>query len=226
MTMIRSNLQTVRARMEAACIAAGRDVQEVTLVAVSKTRTANEIEEAAHEGQVDFGENYVQEAVAKIEQLRARPLVWHCIGPVQSNKSRVVAENFDWIHTVDRLKLAQRLSEQRPSAMGDLQVCIQVNADGGANKSGVAPGEVLDLAKEISALPGLRLRGLMSIPEPQPDFESQKRIHMLVSALFSELKSEGFSLDTLSMGMSDDLEAAIHAGSTMVRIGTAVFGSR
>ena len=179
-----------------------------------------------------LGENYIQEAVEKISQLRDEaqaddPLLeWHCIGPVQSNKTRVVAAHFDWVHTLDRLKIAERLSAQRPPALPPLQVCIQVNVDGGANKSGVAPEEALALAQQVSALPGLCLRGLMVIPEPAPDFEANYALFMKAKALFDALNRAGLELDTLSMGMSADLEAAIHAGSTLVRVGTAIFGGR
>jgi PLP dependent protein len=164
--------------------------------------------------------------VEKIELLRALPLEWHCIGPIQSNKTRLVAAHFDWAHTVDRLKVAQRLSEQRPEGMPPLQVCIQVNIDGGPNKSGVAPAEVEALAREVARLPRLKLRGLMTIPEPAPDFAAQKAVHLKGKALFDELRDAGLAIDTLSMGMTADLEAAIAAGSTMVRVGTAIFGER
>jgi len=170
MTMIADNLQTVRARIEAACGAAGRDPREVRLLAVSKT-FGPEVVRAAHAaGQTDFGENYLQEAVEKMALLGSLPLVWHCIGPIQTNKTRLVATHFDWAHTVDRLKIAQRLSDQRPAHLAPLQVCLQVNIDGGPTKSGVPPDEALALAKEVTSLPRLVLRGLMTIPEPAPDF--------------------------------------------------------
>lgn len=226
MTIIEHNLETVRARMAAACRAAGRDVDQVTLLAVSKTFGPESVEEAWTAGQTAFGENYIQEAVQKITQLRHLPLQWHCIGPIQSNKTRLVAEHFDWVHTVDRLKVAQRLSEQRPPGLVPLQVCIQVNVDGGPTKSGVLPQEALALAQQVAALPGLRLRGLMSIPEPAPDFVAACAVFSRVKAIFDALNAEGLALDTLSMGMSADMEAAIHAGSTMVRVGTAIFGGR
>jgi hypothetical protein len=185
---------------------------------------------AAECGQRAFGENYLQEAVEKMAQLAedadAPPLEWHCIGPIQSNKTRLVAEHFNWAHTVDRLKTAQRLSQQRPAHLAPLNVCIQVNIDGGANKAGVMPEETLALAREIAALPGLALRGLMTIPEPAPDFESQRAVHLRARALFDQLRAQGLPMDTLSMGMTSDLEAAIAAGSTMVRVGTAIFGGR
>jgi pyridoxal phosphate enzyme (YggS family) len=226
MTTIPGNLQHVRARIATACQRAGRGVEEVTLLAVSKTFGADAVRAAAAAGQRAFGENYIQEGVEKIAALRDLGLTWHCIGPIQSNKTRLVAEHFDWVHTVDRLKIAERLSAQRPADRPPLNVCIQVNIDGGANKSGVAPGEALALARAVAALPQLKLRGLMSIPEIAPDFEAARAVHAGARALFDQLNADGLGLDTLSMGMSDDLEAAIAAGSTMVRIGTAIFGSR
>ena len=201
-------------------------MEEVTLLAVSKTFGADAVRAAAAAGQRAFGENYIQEGVEKIAALRDLGLMWHCIGPIQSNKTRLVAEHFDWVHTVDRLKIAERLSAQRPADRPPLNVCIQVNIDGGANKSGVAPGDALALARAVAALPQLKLRGLMSIPEIAPDFEAARAVHASARALFDQLNADGLGLDTLSMGMSDDLEAAIAAGSTMVRIGTAIFGSR
>ena len=226
MTTIPGNLQHVRARIATACQRAGRGVEEVTLLAVSKTFGADAVRAAAAAGQRAFGENYIQEGVEKIAALRDLGLTWHCIGTIQSNKTRLVAEHFDWVHTVDRLKIAERLSAQRPADLPPLNVCIQVNIDGGANKSGVAPGEALALARAVAALPQLKLRGLMSIPEIAPDFEAARAVHAGARALFDQLNADGLGLDTLSMGMSDDLEAAIAAGSTMVRIGTAIFGSR
>ena len=226
MTTIPGNLQHVRARIATACQRAGRGVEEVTLLAVSKTFGADAVRAAAAAGQRAFGENYIQEGVEKIAALRDLGLMWHCIGPIQSNTTRLVAEHFDWVHTVDRLKIAERLSAQRPADRPPLNVCIQVNIDGGANKSGVAPGEALALARAVAALPQLKLRGLMSIPEIAPDFEAARAVHASARALFDQLNADGLGLDTLSMGMSDDLEAAIAAGSTMVRVGTAIFGSR
>lgn len=226
MTMIETNLQTVRARMAAACRAAGRETSEVTLLAVSKTFGPQAVAAAWAAGQTAFGENYIQEAVQKITQLRHLPLQWHCIGPVQSNKTRLVAQHFDWVHTVDRLKTAQRLSEQRPPDLAPLQVCLQVNVDGGTTKSGVRPLEALALAQQVAALPGLRLRGVMSIPEPAPDFATACAVFAEVKALFDAMNAAGLALDTLSIGMSADLEAAIQAGSTLVRVGTAIFGGR
>jgi pyridoxal phosphate enzyme (YggS family) len=226
MTMIAGNLQAVRGRIDAACRAAGRDPAGVRLLAVSKTFGVDAIRAALQAGQTCFGENYIQEAVDKIQALPGYGIEWHCIGPIQSNKTRLVAEHFDWAHTVDRLKTAQRLSQQRPAHLAPLNVCIQVNIDGGANKAGVMPEETLALAREIAALPHLVLRGLMTIPEPAPDFESQRAVHLRARALFDQLRAQGLALDTLSMGMTSDLEAAIAAGSTMVRVGTAIFGGR
>jgi pyridoxal phosphate enzyme (YggS family) len=226
MTTIEKNLQTVRQRIAAACVAAGREPGAVDLLAVSKTFEAQAVTQASAAGQRAFGENYIQEAVQKITELRHLALVWHCIGPIQSNKTRLVAEHFDWVHTVDRLKTAQRLSEQRPEQLAPLQVCIQVNVDGGASKSGVAPEEALALAQQVAALPNLCLRGIMSIPEPASDFGAACAVFARVKAVFDDLNAKGLALDTLSMGMSADLEAAIQSGSTMVRVGTAIFGGR
>jgi pyridoxal phosphate enzyme (YggS family) len=226
MTTIAANLQHVRQRIASACASAQRDVNEVTLLPVSKTFGPEAVREAWAAGETAFGENYIQEAVEKQALLADLPLQWHCIGPIQSNKTRLVATHFAWAHTVDRLKIAQRLSEQRPGQLPPLSVCIQVNIDGGPAKSGVAPGEVLALAREVSGLPRLRLRGLMTIPEPAPDFASQLAVHRRARALFDALRDAGLPLDTLSMGMTADLEAAIHAGGTMVRVGTAIFGTR
>ncbi len=226
MTTIADNLQTVRARVAAACTAAGRPVDSVTLLAVSKTFGAAAITDAVAAGQQCLGENYIQEAVGKIEALRHLGAQWHCIGPVQSNKTRLVAEHFDWVQSVDRLKIAQRLSEQRPAHLPPLQLCVQVNTDGGPTKAGVAPDDLTALVREIVQLPRLKLRGLMTIPEPASDFASARLLHHRATRLFDSLNAQGFALDTLSMGMSADLEAAIHAGSTMVRVGTAIFGGR
>jgi len=226
--MIGDKLQQVQARIVTACTAVGRDPASVHLLAVSKTFPAEAVREAHAAGQRAFGENYVQEGVAKIEALAdlRSQLEWHCIGPLQSNKTRVVAEHFDWVHSIDRLKIAERLSEQRPAHVSPLQVCLQVNVDGGANKSGVAPKEVLSLARAVAALPRLRLRGVMAIPEPAPDFAAQRELFLRAASAFDQIRASGIELDTLSLGMSADLEAAIAAGSTMVRIGTAIFGSR
>jgi pyridoxal phosphate enzyme (YggS family) len=226
MTTIRNNLQRVQQRIAAACAQAQRPVTDVTLLAVSKTFGPDAVREAHAAGQSDFGENYIQEAVEKIVMLRELQLQWHCIGPLQSNKTRLVAAHFDWVHSVDRLKIAQRLSEQRPAELAPLQVCIQVNIDGGATKAGVLPADALALAREVQRLPRLQLRGLMTIPEPAPDFEAQRAVHLRARELFDQLNAQGLILDTLSMGMTADIEAAIDAGSTMVRVGTAIFGGR
>lgn len=236
MTTIALNLNLVRDRINAACKAAGRDPATVTLLAVSKTFGAAEVLEGVAAEQFAFGENYITEAVAKIFAVRsaqpggaANSLQWHCIGPVQSNKTRLVAENFDWVQSVDRLKIAERLSEQRPPDLPPLQICLQVNVDGGTNKSGLAPADVLALAQAVNSLPGLVLRGLMAIPEPAIDFEAACAVHSKTKAIFDQINALNvlaMPMDTLSMGMTADLEAAIHAGSTMVRVGTAIFGRR
>ena len=228
MTMIADHLHQVRARIATATRSAGRPDDGVRLLAVSKTFDAPAVRAAFEAGLAAFGENYVQEGVAKIEalaDLRER-IEWHCIGPLQSNKTRAVAEHFDWVHGIDRLKIAQRLSEQRPAHLPPLQVCLQVDVDGGANKSGVGVAEAPALARAVAALPRLVLRGIMAIPEPAPDFEAQRALFLRATAVFESLRAEGLALDTLSMGMSADLEAAIAAGSTMVRVGTALFGGR
>ncbi|MBL0423258.1 YggS family pyridoxal phosphate-dependent enzyme [Ramlibacter sp. AW1] len=226
MTSIAANLQRVRERIGLACAAAQRDPREVALLAVSKTQPASAVREAAAAGQRAFGENYVQEGVDKQRELAGLGLQWHCIGPLQSNKTRQVAEHFDWVHGVDRLRIAQRLSQQRPDSLPALNVCIQVNLEDAPTKSGVTGAEALALARDVAGLPRLALRGIMHIPEPAADFERQKAVHLRARALFDDLRAAGFELDTLSMGMSDDLEAAIAAGSTLVRVGTAIFGER
>jgi pyridoxal phosphate enzyme (YggS family) len=198
----------------------------VRLLAVSKTFPASQVAEAFAAGQTAFGENYIQEAVEKITALAHLPLEWHCIGPIQSNKTRLVAEHFDWVHSVDRQKIAQRLSEQRPENLAPLNICLQINIDGGPTKSGVAPEEALALAQAVAQLPRLRLRGIMTIPEPSENFASASKAHREARALFDALCQSGLALDTLSMGMSADLEAAIAEGSTMVRVGSAIFGGR
>jgi pyridoxal phosphate enzyme (YggS family) len=228
--ILREKLHAVQARIAAACIASERPADSVQLLAVSKTFSADDVRQVTACGQRDFGENYIQEGVDKIIALQdSQPaLVWHCIGPMQSNKTKLVAEHFDWAHTVDRFKIAQRLSDQRPAHLAPLNVCLQVNIDGGATKSGIAPEEVLALAAEVSKLPGLTLRGLMTIPDPVDGFEAQVAVHAKARALFEEVKAALNSpqFDTLSMGMTGDLEAAVQAGSTMVRLGTAIFGGR
>jgi pyridoxal phosphate enzyme (YggS family) len=230
MATISANLQEVRGRIAAACARAGRPVESVTLLAVSKTFAADAVRAAHAAGQRAFGENYVQEALDKIDalaDLRA-DLQWHLIGPLQSNKTRPVAEAFDWVHSVDRLKIAQRLAEQRPADLPPLQVCLQVNVSGEASKSGAAPADVPALARAVSALPAGRLvlRGLMAIPEPADDFDAQRRPLRALRELLHTLRDQGLALDTLSMGMSADLEAAIAEGATIVRVGSAIFGTR
>jgi pyridoxal phosphate enzyme (YggS family) len=224
------NLQEVKRRIAEATHAAGRNAQSVTLLAVSKTFGEGAVREAFAAGQRQFGENYVQEGLAKIAALAdLRPQIeWHLIGPLQSNKTRPVAEAFDWVHSVDRLKIAERLAEQRPAALPPLQLCLQVNVSGEASKSGAAPGDVPALARAVAALPRerVRLRGLMAIPEPAGDFASQRVPHRQLRELLQALNREGLALDTLSMGMSADLEAAVAEGATLVRVGTAVFGRR
>ena len=226
--VIGENLAHVRERMAEACARAKRAPDSVRLLAVSKTFPAEAVAAAHAAGQSAFGENYVQEGVDKIAalaDLRAS-LEWHLIGPLQSNKTRVVAEQFDWVHTVDRLKIAQRLSEQRPAGLPPLQVCLQVNISGEASKSGLAPAEVAEVAHAVAALPRLRLRGLMAIPEPAGDLAAQRAPHRALRELFEQLRASGLALDTLSMGMSADLEAAILEGATLVRVGSAIFGRR
>ena len=213
-------------RIAHAAEAAGRDAAEVSLLAVSKTWPADSVREAAAAGQRAFGENYVQEGADKVDALAGLGLEWHFIGPLQSNKTRLVANRFAWVHSIDRLKIAERLSAQRDAHLPPLEVCIQVNVSGEASKSGVAPGELPELAHAVAGLPRLRLRGLMAIPEPTSDVALQRARFAALRALCDRLNAEGLALDTLSMGMSDDLEAAIAEGSTMVRVGTAIFGSR
>jgi PLP dependent protein len=229
-TVLRDKLHAVQARITAACAASGRAADSVQLLAVSKTFSADDVRQVAACGQRDFGENYIQEGVDKIIALQdSKPaLVWHCIGPMQSNKTKLVAEHFDWAHTVDRLKIAQRLNDQRLAHLPPLNVCLQVNIDGGETKSGIAPADVLALAAEVAKLPRLALRGLMTIPDPVEGFDAQVAVHAKARGLFDEVKT-ALNLpqfDTLSMGMTGDLEAAVQAGSTMVRVGTAIFGGR
>jgi PLP dependent protein len=233
-TTTQARLQQVRGRIERAAHAVGRDPQQITLVAVSKTFGADRIREALAAGQHRFGENYLQEAVVKIDEVartEARyPVEWHFIGPIQSNKTRELAERFDWVQSLDRLKVARRLSQQRPTDRPPLNVLLQVNVSGETTKHGAAPDQVAELARQVALLPQLRLRGLMAIPEPTDDPARQRaafaRLRELLERLRRESASGGAKLDTLSMGMSDDLEAAVAEGSTMVRIGTAIFGAR
>ena len=226
--MIADNLQQLHRRLAQACERAARPVQSVTLLAVSKTFGPDAVREAHAAGEHRFGENYVQEGVDKIAALAdlRTQIEWHLIGPLQSNKTRVVAEHFDWVHSVDRLKTAQRLSEQRPDSLAPLQLCLQVNISGEPSKSGLRPDEVGAVAQAVMALPRVKLRGLMAIPEPAEGFEAQRASHRALRGLLASLQSQGLPLDTLSIGMSDDLEAAVMEGATIVRVGSAIFGGR
>lgn len=226
MPQIARNLQVVQRRIHDACVAARRPAQSVRLLAVSKTVDAAGVRAAHIAGQREFGESYLQEALAKQAQLAEPGIVWHFIGPVQSNKTRGIAEAFEWVHGVDRLKIAQRLSEQRPATLAPLNICVQVNISGEASKSGCAPGETLTLCRAVAQLPRLQLRGLMTIPAPAAPGTDPRAPFRALRQLFDSLIAEGLPLDTLSAGMSDDLEAAIMEGSTLVRVGTAIFGSR
>ena len=228
MTIATDNLRQVKGRIAAACVSADRDVDSVTLLAVSKTVPPEAVRAALAAGQHAFGENYVQEALDKMSALadaRAQ-ITWHLIGPLQSNKTRAVAEAFDWVQSIDRFKIAQRLSEHRPAHLPPLQVCLQVNISGEASKSGLLPADVASVAAAVAALPRLRLRGLMAIPEPVADLAAQRAPHRALRAVLTRLNGLGLAMDTLSMGMSADLEAAIAEGATLVRVGTAIFGSR
>ncbi len=226
MTTISANLQAVLARIQEATRNSGRSPEEVRLLAVSKTWPAASVRMAAEAGQKAFGENYVQEGVDKIREVGLSNLEWHFIGPLQSNKTRLVAEAFHWVHSVDRLKIAERLSEQRPETMPPLQVCLQVNVSNEDTKSGVPVDDVLPLARQVARLPRLKLRGLMAIPAVEKDFALQRLPFRRLREALDHLRQEGLFLDTLSMGMSDDLEAAIAEGATLVRAGTAIFGER
>lgn len=226
MSDIATNLQVVRQRIADAARAAGRPPEAVRLLAVSKTWPAGRVAEAAAAGQRAFGENYVQEGVDKIAALGRDELEWHFIGPLQSNKTRPVAEHFAWVHSLDRFKVAQRLAAQRPAGRPPLQVCVQVNVSGEASKSGCAAAEAPALCRQVAALPGLRLRGLMAIPAPVDGFAEQRQAFARLRRLYDDLRRDGLDVDTLSMGMSHDLEAAVAEGATLVRIGTAIFGER
>lgn len=226
MTSIAANLQAVRTRISAAAAAAGRDPAAVRLLAVSKTWPAGRVREAVAAGQTAFGENYAQEGAAKAAELSGLALEWHFIGPLQSNKTRLVAERFDWVHSVEREKIARRLSDQRDAHLPPLKVCIQVNVSGEQSKSGVAPEALGPLARVVATLPRIELRGLMCIPEPTPDEALLRSRFATLRRLRDELAAEGILLDTLSMGMSDDLEVAIAEGSTLLRVGSAIFGAR
>lgn len=226
MTTIASRWQAVNARIAAAARGAGRDPASVTLVAVSKTFPPDAIAEAQRAGQQAFGENYVQECLDKIRALQDLAIQWHFLGPIQGNKARLVAENIDWVHGVDRLKIAERLSAARPHTLPALQVCIQVNVSGEDSKSGVAPEAAFVLAGQISSLPRLQLRGLMAIPEPNPDSVQRRSRFRMLREIRDDVSRKGIQMDTLSMGMSDDLEDAIAEGATVVRVGRAIFGER
>ena len=226
MTTIASNLQAVRAAISASVASAGRNADEITLLAVSKTFPVGAIREAFAEGQRSFAESYVQESLAKILALKDLAVEWHFIGPIQSNKTRSIAENFAWVHSVDRLKIAERLSLQRPEDLPPLQLCLQVNISDEESKSGVAPEEIGDLAEAVVKLPNLTLRGLMVVPAPSDDESAQRAAFAELRDLYEKINKMGLHLDTLSMGMSDDFPAAIAEGSTMVRIGSAIFGRR
>ena len=230
MSSIPENLQAVHAQIRAVKMHFARELEAVNLLAVSKTFGPEEVVAAADAGQREFGENYLQEALDKIRVVsELRPdllLKWHFIGPIQSNKTRPIAEHFDWVHTIEREKIAERLSQQRPAHLPPLQVCLQVNVSGEASKSGVTPEELPALAHFVAKLPHLTLRGLMAVPEPAADLEQQRKPFRDLRAMFDKLRAEGLELDTLSMGMSADLEAAIAEGATIVRIGTAIFGKR
>ncbi|MGE8322312.1 MAG: YggS family pyridoxal phosphate-dependent enzyme [Pseudomonas sp.] len=223
MSTLADNLSAISARIASAAQAAGREPASVQLLAVSKTKPASAIREIHAAGMCHFGENYLQEALTKQQSLSDLPLIWHFIGPIQSNKTKAIAEHFDWVHSVDRLKIAQRLSEQRPAGLAPLNICLQVNVSGEDSKSGCAPADLPALAQAVAALPNLRLRGLMAIPEPTDDRAAQEAAFATLRQLQEGL---GLGLDTLSMGMSHDLEAAIAQGATWVRIGTALFGAR
>ncbi|MCL2893990.1 YggS family pyridoxal phosphate-dependent enzyme [Brenneria tiliae] len=230
MTTIQQNLQDIRQQIAVAAQGCARAPEEITLLAVSKTKPVTAIEEAIEAGQRAFGENYVQEGVDKILYFREHSpetgLEWHFIGPLQSNKSRLVAEHFDWFHTVDRLRIAQRLSEQRPASLPPLNVLLQINISNEPSKSGIRAEELATLAAAVAALPNLNLRGLMAIPAPETDYRRQLAVFRQMDDLFQQLALHYPHIDTLSMGMTDDMHAAIAAGSTLVRIGTAIFGAR
>lgn len=226
MTTIASNLQAVRTAIAAAAQDAGRNVTDITLLAVSKNFPAEAVRSAYHAGQLRFAENYLQEALDKMSALNALPLEWHFIGPIQSNKTRAIAENFPWVHSVDRLKVAERLSAQRPAHLPPLQLCLQINVSGETSKSGVNPAQAALLATQIAQLPQLKLRGLMAVPAPSDDPIAQRKAFAVLRGLLESLNQQGLQLDTLSMGMSHDYPAAIMEGATMIRIGTAIFGTR
>ena len=226
MKNMEKNLSEINARIAAAARAAGRDPESVLLLAVSKKKPASDIREAYRLGQRDFGENYLQEALQKMQELDDLDICWHFIGAIQSNKTRSIAEAFDWVHCIDRVKIARRLSEQRPADLAPLNVCIQVNIDHEASKAGIDLSEVNEMAQAIAPMPGIRLRGLMTIPAPRQDYDEQCRAFAGLADALTTLRQQGIDCDTLSMGMTQDMEAAIAQGSTLVRIGTAIFGER
>ena len=228
MSNIAQGIKLVQQRIITAAAAANRDPLEVTLLAISKTRPVTDIREAIAAGQQHFGENYLQDALPKIDELSAEtpPLYWHFIGAIQSNKTRDIAQHFDWVHTLERLKIAKRLNDQRPDGLEPLQVCLQINVSGEASKAGMDADQVLQLAEDIRSLPRLKLRGLMAIPAATDDIAQQRQAFATLRQLFEQLNQQGYQLDTLSMGMSNDMEAAIAEGSTIVRIGAAIFGAR
>ena len=226
MATISANLQAVRARIARAAAACGRVPETIGVLAVSKAQPAACVLEAVAAGQTTFGENYVQEGVEKINAIGRTDLEWHFIGPLQSNKTRAVAESFSWVHTIDRLKIAERLSQQRPEQLPPLQICLQINVSGEDSKSGIPPADAAKLARDVVKLPKLRLRGLMTIPAASDDPAQQRGAFRSLHQLFEQLRTDGFDLDTLSMGMSNDIEAAIAEGATLLRVGTAIFGER
>jgi pyridoxal phosphate enzyme (YggS family) len=226
MKNIEKNLNDIHARIAAAATACERDPDSVSLLAVSKRKPASDIRLAFASGQIEFGENYLQEALQKIQELEDLDISWHFIGAIQSNKTRNIAEAFDWVHCIDRAKIARRLSEQRPPQLAPLNVCIQVNLDHEASKAGIDLAELPELAREIAPLPGIRLRGLMTIPAPREDIAGQREAFARLADALLSLRQQGIDCDTLSMGMTGDMEAAIAEGATLVRIGTAIFGER
>lgn len=226
MTSISERLQAVKSRLRQAETEAGRPLESVALIAVSKTQSAEAVRSAHTAGQRAFGENYLQESLEKMAALADLPLEWHFIGPIQSNKTRPIAENFAWVHGVDRLKIAQRLSDARPAGLAPLNICIEVNVSGEGSKGGVEPNEVQALAEAVAKFPALKLRGLMTIPAPTNDIALQRQQFRMLRELLESLQQRGLALDTLSMGMSEDFPAAITEGATIVRIGTAIFGPR
>lgn len=223
---IAQNIEHVRKRITDAELKYGRDPGSVQLLAVSKTRPVEDIRTALSLSQYQFGENYLQDALTKIVAIHDPLIQWHFIGPIQSNKTREIAHSFHWVHSIDRMKIAQRLNDQRETTLPPLNICLQINSSGEASKSGIPPAETLALAREVIQLPNLRLRGLMTIPQSSDSFEQQRIPFKIMRELKAELETKGIALDTLSMGMSNDMEAAIAEGSTLVRIGTAIFGTR